>query len=441
MHIMFRFTALILGLVLMTVSPSIPDTRASSDAVAQFPAGANSQSFPRFDRALLLETTSETSANVSIGDLNGDGNLDLVLVKGRHWPLISKVLLGDGRGHFPLAYNLGETPYRSYSGRLVDIDRDGDLDVVLSNDSPDPKVIYLNDGKGHFHLGSSYGRPDWETRNASVVDLNRDGQPDIIVANRTDKNRANYICLNKGKGRFDADCIAFSNESATTITAADFNYDRLIDLAVPNRDGGQSYVYLASPNTTFSILKRVPFGPPDAAIRMAQAVDINGDRLLDIVAIGERLGVAVFFGQKDGTFSAGMPIDNGKVTPYALAVGDLNRDGKIDIVVGNVEAPSTVYFNDGSGRHFTPIHFGDNKGVVYGFDIADLDQDGLLDIAVARSEAPNIVYFASSLRSRASARSHIHGLCARCLTNRCRLARELKRYSLVSTVAKSVLVV
>jgi len=109
---------------------------------------------------------------------------------------------------------------------------------------------------------------------------------------------------------------------------------------------------------------------------------------LDIVAIGERLGVAVYFGQKDGAFSAGMAIDNDKATPYALAVGDLNHDGKIDIVVGNVEAPSTVYFNDGSGCHYTPVHFGDNKGTVYGFAIPDLDRDGFLDIAVARSDAP-----------------------------------------------------
>ncbi|HEV8139646.1 MAG TPA: VCBS repeat-containing protein, partial [Pyrinomonadaceae bacterium] len=60
----------------------------------------NSQAFARFisfNRQLLLESTSETSANVSIGDLNGDGNLDILLVKGRHWPLISRVLLGDGK--------------------------------------------------------------------------------------------------------------------------------------------------------------------------------------------------------------------------------------------------------------------------------------------------------------------------------------------------------
>ncbi len=400
MRKMLLLTTLLASVVLAAVSRSHPQTQARNSAVAPVESVASPPSFPRYDRVLLLETTSETSANVSIADLNGDGYLDILLVKGRHWPLISRVLLGDGKGHFPIAYNLSETPYRSYSGHLVDIDGDGDLDVVLSNDTPDPKVIYLNDGKGHFHLGSSYGRAEWETRNATVVDLNGDGLPDIVVANRTVKNPVDYICLNKGRGRFDSDCIPFSHESATTITAADFNHDGLIDLAVPNRDGGQSYVYIASGKAAYSNLKRIPFGPPDAAIRMAEAADLDGDGLLDIVAIDERRGIFIYFGQKDGTFSAGLSLDNGKVTPYALAISDLNLDGRTDIVVGNVEAPSTVFFNDGSGRHFTPIHFGDSKGTVYGFAIADLDRDGLPDIAVARSDAPNAVYFASQRPQR-----------------------------------------
>src|SRR4030095_9314881 len=279
------------SVVLACGTLSAPATQADAMRPQAVP---NSQTFPRFDRVLVLETTSDTSANASIGDLNGDGNLDILLVKGRHWPLMSRVLIGDGRGHFPTAYNLGEVPYRSYSGRLVDIDGDGDLDVVLSNDQPDPKVVYLNDGKGHFSAGSAYGRAEWETRNASVADLNGDGLPDVVVANRTDKG-ANYICLNKGKGRFGDDCVSFSRESATTITPADFNQDGLIDLAVPNRDGGQSYVYLGGAGAAYSNFRRIPFGPPDATIRMSEAADLNGDGLPDIIAIDERRGAALYF--------------------------------------------------------------------------------------------------------------------------------------------------
>jgi len=361
------------------------------------------QRFPSFSRELLLESTSETSGNVSIGDLNGDGNLDIVLIKGRHWPLISRVLLGDGKGHFPTTFNLGKAAYRSYSGRLVDIDSDRDPDVVLSNDAPDPKVIYLNNGKGQFHRGSTFGRPKWETRNVSVADLNGDGRPDIIVANRAEnpKNALNYICLNRGRGRFNAQCIPFAPYPATTITAADFNGDGQIDLAVPHRDGGQSYIYLAGPNATYFENRRIPFGPSNAHIRMAEAADFNKDGSLDIVVIDdEAKSVTIYFAKADGSFESGITIGGHDAVPYALAVADLNGDANIDVVAGYVEAQPMIYFNDGSGRNFTPLSFGDNKGTAYGFAIADLDRDGVLDIAMARSDAPNVVYFGSREASR-----------------------------------------
>ena len=355
--------------------------------------------FPSYDRVVLLESTSETSANVSIGDVNGDGHLDIVLAKGRHWPLADRVLLGDGAGHFSDGYDLGPARDRSYSGRLVDVDRDGDLDVVVSNDAPDRKLVYLNDGKGHFRLGSTFGRPQWETRNATVVDLNGDGYPDIVVANRGDSTGANYICFNRGGGRFDGDCVAFSHEPATTITAADFNGDGFIDLAVPHRNGGQSRVYLGGPGGSFSAARTIPFGPASATIRMTEAADLDGDGLLDIVAIDERWGTAIYFGQRGGTFTERVPIGDLRISPYALAVADLNGDGKPDIVVGNVSAPSIGYFNDGSGRRFHPVRFGDARGTVYGLAVADLDRDGMADIAVARSDAPNVVYFGSRAKA------------------------------------------
>jgi hypothetical protein len=370
---------------------------AATLMVAQAPdRGAQTDGLPHFDRVELLEQTSETSANVSIGDLNGDGWLDIVLAKGRHWPLVDRVLINDGQGRF-VAHDLGTASDRSYSGTLADLNGDGFPDVVISNDAPDPKLVYLNDGKGNFRIGSSFGRPEWPTRNAAVADLNGDGQPDIIVANRTGDSRgANYVCLNRGQGKFDADCIAFSHESATTIAPADFNKDGSIDLLVPHREGGQSFIYLNDGKANFS--KRIPFGPPDAAIRIAQAADFNADGVTDIVAIDERKGTFIFFGQKDGTFSEGVQLATGKVTPYALTVGDLNKDGKTDIIVGNVGAPSVVYFNDGSGRHFRPLPFGDNKGTAYGFAIGDINKDGWPDIAVARSEAPNVLYFSSGVK-------------------------------------------
>lgn len=384
-----------MGLVGLMCCPLV---HAGDQARAPSNTACGSPRLPHFDRLLLLEKTSETSANVSIGELTGNGNLDLVLAKGRRWPLASRILLNDGTGRFPVARDLGRTPYRSYSAVLADLTSAGILDVVVGNDAPDPKVVYLNDGKGNFRFGSTFGRPEWPTRNVAVADLDGDGLPDIIVANRYGKGGggANYVCLNRGNGRFDSDCIVFSHESATTIAPADFDGDGFIDLAVPNRDGGQSYVYLNNGKANFA--KRIPFGPPDATIRVALAADLTASGRMDIVAIDERRGTFIYFNRPGGTFSAAVPLGTTRATPYALAVGDLNRDGKVDIVVGYIDAPSVVYFNEGTGRSFAPVSFGDGKGAAYGIAIGDLDKDGWPDIAVARSGAPSVVYFSSGVR-------------------------------------------
>lgn len=365
------------------------------------PQPAAPRALPHYERAVLLETTSETSANASIGDVNGDGHADVVLAKGRHWPLVDRVLIGDGRGGFPTAHDLGAASDRSYSGHLVDLDGDGDRDVVISNDNPDPKLVYLNDGTGHFRPGSTYGRPEWSTRHATIADLDADGRPDIVVANRTGAQPgANYICFNQGQGRFAAECQKFSGESATTITAADVTGDGLTDLVVPHRDGGQSHVYVNAGTGAFPASKRVPFGPANAHIRMSAAADLNGDGRPDLVAIDEQTGVAVYFGEPGNRLSAAVPIGLGDTSPYALALGDLDGDGTTDLVVGYIEARPAVFFNDGSGRRFTPVVFGDAKGTAYGLAIGDVDEDGRLDIAVARSEAPNVLYFGGAAPAR-----------------------------------------
>ena len=353
--------------------------------------------FPDFDRSMLLETTPDTTANISLGDLDGDGHLDILLVKGRHWPMIDRVLLGDGKGGIRRAYDLGPVADRSYTGGLADFNGDGFLDIAVSNDDPDKKLVYFNDGKGNFSIGSEFGRPDWPTRNLAIADINRDGFPDLILANRGDVGHtSNYICLNNGKGQFGVNCIAFAPYPATTIYPADINKDGFVDLVVPYRDSGQSYVYLGGADMAYSDAHRIPFGPPNATIRMAAAADFNGDGLADIVTIDEFKGVNVYFGQKDGSFSAGILLADAKIVPYALAIADLNKDGKTDIIVGHVGAPSTVFYN--KGRDFTPLSFGDSNGTVYGFAIGDFNEDGTLDIATARSGATSVLFFGGMKR-------------------------------------------
>ena len=155
--------------------------RRSALTVALVTVGLPAGPPRQFSRVVPLETTSEDSANVSMGDLDGDGDLDLVLAKGRHQPLLDRVLLNDGKGGF-VASDLGPKADRTYTAALADLDGDGNLDVLTSNDSPDEKLVYLNDGKGRFSVAGTWGVGTWSTRNAAVVDLNGDGRPAIVAS-------------------------------------------------------------------------------------------------------------------------------------------------------------------------------------------------------------------------------------------------------------------
>jgi hypothetical protein len=339
-----------------------------------------------------LETVSETSSNASIGDLNGDGNLDIVLVKGRHWQLTSRIFLGDGKGHFTPGQLLPSKATKSYSGSLADMTKSGHLDMVLSNDAPDPKLVLLNDGKGKFSIGGTYGKPEWETRNAAVGDLNGDGYPDIAVANR---GMPSYVCMNDGKLHFD--CYPLPDSpSAATVKIADMNGDGANDVVYACRDSCQSVVYLNDGKGGFP--RKEPWGPAKSSTRAMAVADFNGDDYLDIAACHEEKGCFIYFNDGKGHFGSGIPFAKPKAVPYSMLAADLNRDERPDIIVGYVNSPAVVYFNDGTGKKFRALPFGDGKGTIYGMASADLDGDGWLDVVAARSDAPSFVMFNRPLR-------------------------------------------
>ena len=361
--------------------------------------GAAGQVTPlrRFDVVQNLEETSETSANVSFGDLDSDGDLDILLAKGRHWPLVNRVLLNDGHAGGAagalrfLASDLAETADRSYSTVLADLDGNGSLDLVVSNDRPDGKVVYFNDGHGRFTQGGAWGAPEWTTRNATVADLNGDGAVDIIAANRGGRSG---FCLNDGHGRFDAaPCTLIPAESATSIVATDINRDGAIDLVVPHRDGGQSHIYLNDGKAGFS--QTQAFGPPVSNARTAAAGDLNGDDWTDIVVGDEQAGARVYLNDGAGHLVAGVTLGDVSLPTGAVQIADLNRDGRADVVIGyyNPGPTPAVFFGAGDGAAYTRVAFGDGKGAVYGIAIGDVNADGYPDIATARSGAPNVLYF------------------------------------------------
>lgn len=310
-----------------------------------------------FGTVIHLETTADTSANASMGDLDGDGDLDIVLAKGRHDPLVDRVLINDGMGGF-VASDLGPDADRTYTAALTDADGDGDLDVLTSNDTPDRKLVFLNSGKGQFTVAGTWGVAKWSTRNVAVADLNGDGRPDAIAANRPGPS---YVCMNLGGGRFQTDCVAIPAKSATAIVPADFDGDGAIDLAVPARDGGPNQIFFNDGKAAFA--RTLTFGPADNHGRVGAAADFDGNGTKDLM-VGDEMAstMTVYLNDGKGRLTERFRFEDKTKNPYAGAAGDLNGDDSPDIVFGFTEGPHLVFFNDGTGRAFTKVMFGEPAG-------------------------------------------------------------------------------
>src|SRR4030095_6668514 len=181
---------------------------------------------------------------------------------------------------------------------------------------------------------------------------------------------------------------------ATTIGAGDINEDGLPDLVVPNRDGGQSYIFINDGKGGFA--EKHSFGPAKSSTRAIALGDLNGDGRLDVV-IGDETGGGgfIYFNQGHLKFSEALPIAEKTDTFYSTAIADMNGDGHADVVIGNEKTPGIVLINDGSGPGFRSIRFGDGKGAVYGMAIGDVNGDGSPDIVAARSDAVSMLYFNS----------------------------------------------
>lgn len=88
-----------------------------------------------------LGPASRLTASVHLGDVDGDGALDVVVANGRHWPEQNRVFLNDGCGGFTLARRLGDEEDGTYAAPLADFDGDGDLDIVTNEFNDRPMVL------------------------------------------------------------------------------------------------------------------------------------------------------------------------------------------------------------------------------------------------------------------------------------------------------------
>lgn len=353
-----------------SVSVTVPASVSSPAQVVEFLAAAG-RGTATFSAPLTINISPSTHPKAVVaGDLDRDGDLDLVVSEFA----TTHVCLNDGTGQFTTQAALVSAATQPVDLRLADFNNDGWLDLLSSGMRDDGVWLNLGTGQGTF-APRTLLLPTAYMAQLVTGDFNADGYPDAIVTEAAGTGTLLSFLPGSADGLRAPAYTRPVGLSVRDVGAADMNEDGALDLLVVA--GTTVGVYLNDGTGQFTLGATRAINPISFELAVG---DFTGDGHADVLCSSYQ-GANISLVPGTGTGGLGA-LQNVAVLSrtYHVNFGDMDGDGDLDLLINIDRGIVQVLLNDGRGQ-FAPA-----TAVLIGLEpfsmaaAADLNGDGALDI-------------------------------------------------------------
>ena len=357
------------------VSVSVPASVSRPAQVLEFRAAAGRGRAVFGPPQTASPDTNSYPAAVVAGDVDNDGDVDLIIGEGSR----GRVCFNDGQGNFRATTR--QIPLLDEAGdlRVADFNGDGKLDILVSSSRIASIRLNLGDGQGGFdNYATVYGGSFLDVQTAAG-DFNADGLTDAIFAEAIETGTALYLMPGTRSGVFARDEAQLLRLSARDVGVADMDEDGDLDLLfISDTTLG---ICLNDGNGQFTVGATIAVNDFSGNLTVG---DFTGDGHADVACTSYNTpSLSLVPGTGTGGLRAVRNVSALSRTRQ-VSSGDMDGDGDLDLLVTNDRGITQVLLNDGTGQ------FSAASAILIGFDsfsmadAADLNGDGILDVYTAK---------------------------------------------------------